>query len=336
MDDQKDIPLLMRYNKDAIVGHDNDDEAYERMPIQNFGLQMLKSMGWEEGKGLGLNPQNALLNPVEFVPRHHRLGLGAVPRPIPGKDGKDGKEGKKDLIAAPTKDGKTRNYINIGEKLVERKEQKVEVNGRVLITGGKHKNLNGIVIVIDEDKASAIVQLDLSEDNVRVPLADLKPMSEELSNGKKRNPYVDDRMERGFDNDSEDDSEKKSKKEKPLKKKTIKWVTPGIRVRVINKKYKDGKFYNKKFVVTDIVDRKTFALVSEKGEVCDELREKDLETIIPKIGGQVKILVGPNKGMVGTLMTRDKDKNKVQIQLLDTLEIVSCTQDDCSEIAKVQ
>lgn len=39
-------------------------------------------MGWKEGRGIGKNTQNALLQPIEIIPRHHRLGLGAEPAPM--------------------------------------------------------------------------------------------------------------------------------------------------------------------------------------------------------------------------------------------------------------
>lgn len=31
-------------------------EDYERIPIEDYGLAMLKGMGWKEGVGIGKNP----------------------------------------------------------------------------------------------------------------------------------------------------------------------------------------------------------------------------------------------------------------------------------------
>ena len=42
---------------------------------------MLSRMGWHEGRGIGKNTKNALMKPIEILPRHHRLGLGAEPAP---------------------------------------------------------------------------------------------------------------------------------------------------------------------------------------------------------------------------------------------------------------
>ena len=51
---------------------------------------------------------------------------------------------------------------------------------------------------------------------------------------------------------SDDKKKKKSKKDsKELKK--LKWVIPGIIVRVISKKVCEGKLYNKKVKITDVL-----------------------------------------------------------------------------------
>ena len=49
---------------------------------------------------------------------------------------------------------------------------------------------------------------------------------------------------------------------------------------------------------------------------------------MPKSNGLVKVLKGENKGKLGTMLQRDKKKNLVQVQMLDTMEIEAYTQDD--------
>ena len=46
----------MRYNQEAIVGEDADEETYESLPVSKFGEMMLKNMGWYKGRGIGKNP----------------------------------------------------------------------------------------------------------------------------------------------------------------------------------------------------------------------------------------------------------------------------------------
>lgn len=52
-------------------------QAYEAMPIEEFGRAMLRGMGWEEGMGVGRNRKQ--VDAIEYVRRPERLGLGAQP-----------------------------------------------------------------------------------------------------------------------------------------------------------------------------------------------------------------------------------------------------------------
>jgi len=102
-------------------------------------------------------------------------------------------------------------------------------------------------------------------------------------------------------------------------------------VRVVSKKIRDGRLFDKKLTVHDISDEYSFTAMDERGNIIDDLREKDVETVIPKLKSLVKVLYGEHKGHVGTLLDRNKQKNQVQIQLLDTFEIITVTQDDCAQ-----
>jgi hypothetical protein len=53
-------------------------EAYDRVPIEEFGAALLRGMGWKDGEAVGRN-KSGLLKPVELKRRPDRLGLGAKP-----------------------------------------------------------------------------------------------------------------------------------------------------------------------------------------------------------------------------------------------------------------
>ncbi len=55
-----------------------DSDAYRSVPIVAFGEAMLRGMGWKGPPADGEEDPNA---PRLFEPRHHRLGLGATPKP---------------------------------------------------------------------------------------------------------------------------------------------------------------------------------------------------------------------------------------------------------------
>lgn len=107
-------------------------------------------------------------------------------------------------------------------------------------------------------------------------------------------------------------------REDEKKGKRLKWVAPGIIVRIISKKVYGGKYYNQKARITDVLDRYKFlAQPIENGiEMLDNLTEKDIETVIPKdLNCSVLILRGEFKGEIGTIMSKDRKKDEVVIQV---------------------
>lgn len=87
-----------------------DAVAYNRMPVEAFGLAMLKGMDWKEGQVLGKNKDKKAVEAVEYVPRASRLGLGAAP---------NAKRQKGPVMVLPKgKDGKIRHVRALDEKLV--------------------------------------------------------------------------------------------------------------------------------------------------------------------------------------------------------------------------
>ena len=316
------LPIEERNNLEKLLGTDADDDSYRRLPISNFGVEMLKHMGWYEGRGLGKNPTHALMNPIEYVPRNHRAGLGAITKAIiiQTSNGKNVLK-KPDLIAQP-KDGKTRNYISIGEELVERKIKKPELNSRILIVKGKYADLSGRITNLDTSRSECSVELELNEKIVKLSIKDVIIYETTNVNNASDSEHLSDEINIKKD---------KHSKKKERHKRRLKWIVPHIIIRVINKKSGNGKLYDKKLHVMDILDDYTFTAMDEKGQIHEELREKDVETVIPKLQGSVKIINGENKGKVGTLLERNKERNQVQIQLIDNFEIIICTQDDCAQ-----
>lgn len=62
------------------VPEETPPDAYERVPVDEFGAALLRGMGWKEGDALGQN-RNGLAKPREFKPRPDKLGLGAQALP---------------------------------------------------------------------------------------------------------------------------------------------------------------------------------------------------------------------------------------------------------------
>ena len=123
-----------------------------------------------------------------------------------------------------------------------------------------------------------------------------------------------------------------SKREsKALEKRSLRpltWVSEGLVVRVISDKYRSGKFYNKKVHIKTIMNDTQF-LATEGSTVLDDLREKDLETVLPGTSEfeTVQVMVLKTKEL-GKVLSKDKKKEKVTVQIEESLDIVTVGMDD--------
>ena len=122
-------------------------DDYDRVPIEAFGEAMLRGMGWAPGKAVGLN-NKGVAAPIEFRPRHHRLGLGAnqsaldeLERKRAGEE-RSAKPDPRNLVGR-TKDGKTRHHRTLDEDLVEYTDAACpfRCNDLVTIVGGTHEGM---------------------------------------------------------------------------------------------------------------------------------------------------------------------------------------------------
>ena len=76
---KQDLKPLQLFNHESKVhiGTDTTSSSYQRMPVDNFGKEMLTKLGWQgDGHGIGRNKEKAT-QIIEYIPRQHRLGLGA-------------------------------------------------------------------------------------------------------------------------------------------------------------------------------------------------------------------------------------------------------------------
>jgi len=105
-------------NKDKKkVAEDMNYDDYDLEPIDSFGVNMLKKMGWQDNIKINGKKQS---KPLELKPRHYRLGLGATPL-----------DPTKDIIKLSD------DYKNI--------EEKNYFGLKVKIISGKHKGLRAII-----------------------------------------------------------------------------------------------------------------------------------------------------------------------------------------------
>ena len=114
------------------------------------------------------------------------------------------------------------------------------------------------------------------------------------------------------------------------KRKAITWLLPNLFVRYIG----SGRFYLKKGIVMDITSKYECTLKMESGEIVENVDEKQLETMIPKrLGTQCMVVRGKNKGFVGKLVDKNRDKEICQLKNEDD-DVVLVSFDDCCEFVE--
>jgi hypothetical protein len=323
------------------LADDVSEEAYERMPIEEFGKNILSGLGWKEGEAIG-GKNKGLAKPIMYLPRQKGLGLGAKPLNVDQIKGMKnlGKNmrGKKGQHEAYAGGENSKNYIGVDEEL--KVEEKMKVGSRVYIYKGQHKGLLGSVTKIykpqdsglatlqeDESKIDVVIELDINQSEVVVrksraileskrkellekgiivneeekssdaSMSDSEHQSEEEEKSERQNKKRYSLVE-SFNNltfyhfskhkpkknkskksksKHKKDKKKKNKRlsssessvssgrkrEKKAKHKKIKWVMQGLIVRVVSQKCHNGKLYNTKVLVQDIVDKDTISVLHE-------------------------------------------------------------------------
>ncbi|KAG0474321.1 hypothetical protein HPP92_014007 [Vanilla planifolia] len=99
----------------------------------------------------------------------------------------------------------------------------------------------------------------------------------------------------------------------------IQWLRSHIRVRIISKKFRDGKFYLKKGEVVDVIGPTTCDITMDGNrELVQGVDQEILETAIPKCGGSVLVLYGKHKGVFGSLVDRDSENETGTVRDADS------------------
>ncbi|KAM4878307.1 G-patch domain and KOW motifs-containing protein isoform 2-T2 [Sylvia borin] len=135
------IPLQLP-DKDVATGPQPTPQDYEAVPVGQFGLAMLRGMGWSQGQGIGRTFPRVVA-PLERRPRPRGLGLGAEAPPGPPKPGESPQGGP--ALGDP-----------------------------VCIQGGPHHGLQGKVEALEPETGRALVRLRLGGQVVTVPLHGLR------------------------------------------------------------------------------------------------------------------------------------------------------------------
>ncbi|WCJ40510.1 D111/G-patch domain-containing protein [Euphorbia peplus] len=120
--------------------------------------------------------------------------------------------------------------------------------------------------------------------------------------------------------------------ESDMKDERIRWLRNHIRVRIVSKDLKGGRFYLKKGQVVDVVGPYICDIyMDDSKELVQGVNQDLLETALPRRGGPVLVLYGKHKGAYGNLVERDLDRETGVVQDLDTHEMLNVKLEQVAE-----
>uniref|UniRef100_A0ABD2X072 G-patch domain-containing protein n=1 Tax=Trichogramma kaykai TaxID=54128 RepID=A0ABD2X072_9HYME len=137
-------------NEDNLVGQEQSTlEDYENIPIEQFGIAMLRGMGWKPDKGIGKNEKVVAPAIPELRPKG--MGLGA------------------DKLIVQKARSKKANQ--------EEGELKLKKFGYVRILAGKNAGLYGQIEGFDEHDARLMIKLALGGDSINIGEQMVEPVT---------------------------------------------------------------------------------------------------------------------------------------------------------------
>lgn len=304
-----------------------EEANYEAVPVEAYGLAMLRGMGWKPGEGIG-RTFNQVVRPCVNSLRPKGLGLGANLTEI--------------QALAPTAPHRLSRPDEEQEKDKEDQPQGLVPGGAVIVLSGPHRGLYGKVEGLDPDNVRAMVRLVMGSRMVTVSEYCLRPVSQQefdknsldLSQVSKTSPgqqngtasswkalqdqdlpirREDSERKRKHLPDRQDEPAAKSEKAAP---RSQHWLHRDLRVRFVDKLHKGGQYYNTKMTVEDVLSPDTCVCRTDEGWVLEGVREDMLETLVPKVEGtRVMVVLGPHAGRVGCMLGRDRERSQVVVQL---------------------
>ncbi|MBZ3880831.1 G patch domain and KOW motifs-containing protein [Sciurus carolinensis] len=329
------IPMIQKECTPNGEGADSEPRAetvpeeadYEAVPVEAYGLAMLRGMGWKPGEGIG-RTFNQVVKPRVNSLRPKGLGLGANLTEAQALTS----TGSESLLRS---DGEQ-------EKDKEDQPQGLVPGGAVVVLSGPHRGLYGKVEGLDPDNVRAMVRLAVGSRMVTVSEYCLRPVSQQefdtnslhlgqvsktslgqqngtnsswkaLQNQDLHVRWEDSERKRKHPPDWKDEPAAKNKKAAPM---TQHWLHRDLRVRFVDKLHKGGQYYNTKMTIEDVLSPDTCVCRTDEGQVLEGLREDMLETLVPKVeGNRVMVVLGPKAGRVGHLMGRDRARSRALVQL---------------------
>ncbi|XP_022733849.1 protein MOS2-like [Durio zibethinus] len=301
---------------------DRGFEEFEDVPVEGFGKALLAGYGWVEGRGIGKNAKEDV-KVKQYERRTDKEGLG--------------------FSYKETKE-KFHGFMNVKDNLDKEKRVKEDGDGffvgtDVRVIEGREMGSKG-TIVEKLGGGWVVLKLKNSEEEVKVrifEIADLGSREEEKCLRKLKELKIRKGKDSKHKRDERRHSKQIGKSEKRIETKVngdrgVSWLTSHIRVRIISKNLEGGRLYLKKGQVMDVVGPYMCDIsMDESKELIQGVEQELLETALPRRGGPVVILYGRHKGVYGSLIEKDLDRETGVVRDADSQELLNVKLEQIAE-----
>lgn len=298
-------------------------DDFADVPVEGFGLALLSGYGWKEGMGIGRNAKEDV-KVSEVMKRTGRGGLGFTEEFSENRVESSGK-GAANFGNANVKQDKRRD---------ETEKKKLNIGKEVRIVSGREIGMKGKVVEVRRGGEILVLRLSGSDEKVKVQskdVAELGSVEEDKCLRSLKELKIKEEnviIGKGHRNSIR----KKSHEDKKMVNERVNWLRNHIRVRIISKDLKGGRLFLKKGVVFDVVGPGMCDVsMDESKELIQGVEQEFLETALPRRGGPVLVLCGRHKGVYGSLLERDSEKETGLVRDVDTHEMLNVRLDEMAE-----
>lgn len=354
----KKLPLLMANVPPALLGTQMDDgkkfkldmslrpkeasassKMYESVPVEKFGAALLRGMGWtgpspdeakSSDKGRIHEQGTTILGLGEDTYRERRLGLGATAKP---KDKL--KKGQAGALPSKTKENwKKMAEEKIGSQIMAQGDIVIIREGELAGRKAKVSKTDGVPglnrfrvtmeangAVIELNKTHVALVSKATEAESKLDRGGTEVTMPGPSSNKRRRESESDAGKGGEANQG-----KKKSKHDVQDYTTNYWLMKGIRVRFLSEE-SDAHHLKKGFVIEVDDSKKEASVQLDSGAFLGEVKQKNLETVLPSTGKLCYVLCGPNRGRKAQLLEKIREKEIVRVEISETLDVVTIPMD---------
>lgn len=321
--------------------------AYESVPVEQFGAALLRGMGWTDTVN---NEQKTMkLDNSRVLAREHRQGLGATGQPP--------------QLSRNRYQQKSHSQSNDWDKKLQDKlkQQSLLVGSLVWLQdrnfAGKRAvvtaiagvpGLNKVRIAIEDANDEIIVSKEtlilLTDEELGIRPFKYGIIEKNVSTSTptyfgESNSLISVKNSTHLPTTLGIKATSQYLQANSAVKQQSSWLRTGIRVKIVSKKViasNNRNLYLQKGSVVDVPSKNVAAVHIQIGDgyIIENVKEKYLETVLPRTGEGCLLLTGDNAGETAKLVEKRSEKGQVVIELTDSLEVIVVSMDSIAAFSE--